>query len=72
MSAKTAEKNSRQTTMVPVTTMEEVPVLSDEEKASLLASLKDAEARIKAGQGVDYDPKTFKERLLKLYRSAKK
>jgi hypothetical protein len=34
----------RRTTLVPVTTMEEIPVLSDEERARLTASLKEAEA----------------------------
>ena len=57
----------RRTTMVPVTAMEEVPVLSaNKERAELTASLKDAEARVKAGKGVDYDPKTFKDRLVHL------
>jgi hypothetical protein len=42
----------RKTTFMPVTTMEEVPVLSDEEKAELLESLKQAQSEIAAG---DYD-----------------
>lgn len=58
--------------MVPVTTMEEVPVLTEEERAELMAALKEAEARIKAGEGIEYDPKTFKERLLRIYRNAKR
>jgi hypothetical protein len=36
----------RRTTTVPVTTMEEIPVLSDEERAQLMTRLKDAEKRI--------------------------
>jgi hypothetical protein len=62
----------RRTTSVPVTTMEEIPVLSESEHADLLASLKEAEARVKAGQAIDYDPKTFKKRLLDIYRGAKR
>jgi len=62
----------RRTTMVPVTTMEEVPVLSDEERTELLASLREAEARVEAGEAIDYDPKTFKERLIAIYRRAKR
>jgi hypothetical protein len=58
--------------MVPVTTMEEIPVLTDIEKEALLTSLKEAEARIKAGQGIDYDPEKFKRRLLSIYRRAKR
>jgi hypothetical protein len=58
----------RRTTMVPVTTMEEIPVLSDRERAELTTSLKEAEARINAGKAVDYEPKTFKDRLIAIYR----
>jgi hypothetical protein len=58
--------------MVPVTTMEEIPVLSDEERDALLASLKEAEAQIEAGRGIDYDSKRFKDRLLGIYRRAKR
>jgi hypothetical protein len=73
MIAKTDTKHGRrQTTTVPVTTMEEIPVLSEKERADLQQSLKDAEARIKAGEGVDYDPETFKSRLLGIYRGSKR
>jgi len=73
MPSKSATKDERRrTTMVPVTTMEELPVLSDKERAELGASLKEAEARIEAGQGVDYDAKTFKRRLLDIYRGVKR
>jgi len=43
-------------------------VLSEAERADLLAALKEAEARVKSGKAVDYDPKTFKQRLLNIYR----
>ena len=69
--AATGDKR-RRTTMVPVTTMEEVPVLSDKERAQLRASLEEAEGRIKAGQGIDYDPKAFKKRLTDIYRGSKR
>jgi hypothetical protein len=73
MGMKTAVGGKRgRTTMVPVTTMEEVPVLSDKERAELRTSLEEAEGRIKAGQGVDYDPETFKKRLTDIYRSGKR
>ena len=68
----TAKGNSRRTTMVPVTTMEEIPVLSDQERLQLTASLEQAEARIKAGKAVDYYSKTFKERLISIYRRGKR
>ena len=62
----------RRTTTVPVTTMEEIPVLSSKERERLLQSLERAEARIKAGKGIDYDSKTFKDRLLRIYRTGKR
>jgi hypothetical protein len=68
----TENSRKRRTTVVPVTTLEEVPVLEDDERAELLASLKEAEADIKAGKGIDYDPKTFRERLLRIYRANKR
>ena len=40
--------------MVPVTTMEELPVLSAEDQAKLRAELEAAEARVAAGEGIDY------------------
>ena len=58
--------------MLPVTTMEEIPVLSDRERAELTASLKAAEARVKAGKAIDYDPKTFKQHLIDIYRGTKR
>ena len=57
MTTKAAKHKRHRTTMVPVTTMEEVPVLAEEERAELLASLKQAEAQLKAGDCSDYDPK---------------
>ena len=50
--------------MVPVTTMEELPILSEEERAEMVASLKAAEARIAAGQYVEHDSTTFVDRLM--------
>jgi hypothetical protein len=67
-----AKDKRRRTTMVPVTTMEEIPVLSDKERAELAESLKAAESRIKAGKAIDYDPKTFKHRLIDIYQSGRR
>ncbi len=55
-----------------MTTMEEIPVLAEEERAALLASLKESEARIKAGDYTDYNAKEFKDRLLGIYRAAER
>lgn len=72
MANRAATKSKRRrTTMVPVTTMEEIPVLSAKERGELLTSLKQAASRMKAGKAVDYDPKTFKSRLIRIYRGAK-
>ena len=67
----TAKAKGRRTTTVPVTTMEEIPILSEKERAELLASLRAAEARIKAGKATEYDSRTFKRRLLQIYRGSK-
>jgi hypothetical protein len=68
MTSKTVTKDKRRrTTMVPVTTMEEIPVLSEKERTELTASLEEAAARVKAGKGIDYDPKTFRDRLVGIY-----
>jgi hypothetical protein len=73
MSSKAAAKDKRRrTTMVPVTTMEEIPVLSARERAELLASLEAAESRVKTGKAIDYDPKKFKDRLIGIYRARKR
>jgi hypothetical protein len=72
MANDTTTKPRRRTTTVPVTTMEEVPVLSAKERTALTTALKDAEARVKAGEGVDYEPQSFKDRLLRIYRNGKR
>jgi hypothetical protein len=73
MATRTAAKDKvRRTTTVPVTTMEEIPVLSEKERSELIRSLKAAEARVKAGKAVDYDPDTFKTRLVDIYRGSKR
>ena len=69
--ANQAKAMGRRTTMVPVTTMEEIPVLSERERAELTTALEAAEARVKAGKAVDYEPKTFRDRLIGIYRRGK-
>jgi hypothetical protein len=70
--AKAAKDKRRRTTMVPVTTMEEIPVLSGKERAELISRLKAAQARAKAGKAIGYDPETFKQRLVGIYRKGKR
>ncbi len=73
MTSKTATKDKRRrTTSVPVTTMEDIPVLTDEERTALLASLKEAEAQIQAGNYTEYDRKKGRERFMRIYRGRKR
>jgi hypothetical protein len=65
-------RKRRRTTMVPVTTMEEIPILSTEERAELTTALEAAQSRVNAGEGIDYDPNTFKQRLVDIYRRVKR
>jgi len=58
------------TMMVPVMTMEEVPVLSEAERAELIASLKAAEAEIAAGEYTVHDPETFVARMMSVRAEA--
>jgi hypothetical protein len=62
----------RPTQMVPVTTMEEIPVLSERERVELIAALEAAETRVKAGKAVDYQPRTLRDRLVGIYRRGKR
>jgi hypothetical protein len=66
----TENKKARRTAMVPVTTMEEVLILSEEERAEMVAVLKDAEARVASGKYVEHDPDTFVDRLMEVRASA--
>jgi hypothetical protein len=52
--------------------MEEVPVLDSAERAELLDSLERASAEVKAGAATEYNPKSFKDRLLRIYRDRKR
>jgi len=54
------------TTWIPVTTMEEMPLLDDEELNELIASLKEAEAEVASGNCVEHDAATFVEEFLAL------
>jgi hypothetical protein len=58
----------RETVAVPVVTVEEVPVLSERERADLVASLKQAEADVAAGKAKPFDLDEFKKRFLAICR----
>ena len=69
---KPAKAKRRRTTQVPVTTMEEIPILSARERTELLHSLQKAQARVRAGKGMDCDLDALKERLIDIYRGGKR
>lgn len=70
MATKTSQE--RRTTRVPVTTMEEIPVLDEKEREELLAELGNAESEIRSGRFTEYGTATFKPRLIDIYRRAKR
>lgn len=59
------------TAMMPVTTMEEVPVLDEQARAEFVATLKAAEADIAAGRFAAHEPATFVETMLAVRNAAK-
>jgi hypothetical protein len=65
---KAAVDPERETLAVPVVTMEEVPVLSERERAALTASLKQAEAEVAAGKAKPFNREEFERRFLAICR----
>ncbi len=65
-----ANKEPR-TIVVPVTTMEEIPDLSAEQKAELIASLADAEREIAEGRGAPYSGEEMRARFKSGFLGAK-
>jgi hypothetical protein len=59
MSKTAANATARRMEYVQITQAEQMPVLSDEEKAELIQSLKDAEARLDKGEGITFKPGEF-------------
>jgi hypothetical protein len=58
------QPENRETIVVPVVTLEEVPVPSERERDDLVASLKQAEADVAAGKAKPFVRETFKKRFL--------
>ena len=56
--------------MIPVMTVEEVPVFSEAERAEMIAPLQQAEAAVAAGNFTVFDPKTFVARLMNVRAEA--
>jgi hypothetical protein len=59
MTKSVAKSTERKMEYVEITQAEEMPVLSPEEKADLIQSLKDAEARLSKGEGTTFKPGEF-------------
>jgi hypothetical protein len=51
--------------------MDDITVPNDEERAKLIASLKQAEDEIKEGKGIEYVPEEFRRWLVMIYRGSK-
>ena len=65
---KTTVHEQRETMVVPVVSVEEVPVPTEKERSDLVASLKQAEAEVAAGEANPFNRATFKERFLAICR----
>ena len=53
-----------------MTTMEEVPVISDAERDALVESLREGQARIASGEYTVHNPDTFIDRLMEVRAEA--
>ncbi len=53
---------------MPVTTMEEIPVLTENERVAFVTLLKEGEKSIESGDKLNLDAKGFREWLFSLYR----
>jgi hypothetical protein len=58
----------RETMVVPIVTMEEVVIPSDQERAELIGSLKEAEADVATGRAKPFNREEFKKRFLAICR----
>jgi hypothetical protein len=60
----TGKTKARPVARVPVTTMEEVVILSKEERTHMIASLEAAEQRIASGDYVEHNAETFVDEMI--------
>ena len=61
----------RRATLIPVTTMEEVPVLSTRQRAELAASLAEAQREIAEGRGALYDTDETRQYFMRGFKGRK-
>ena len=66
----TAARKNRRTAMVPITTMEEVVILSEVERADMIATLRAAEQRIASGDSIEHNSETFVDELMAIRAAA--
>ena len=63
--------NDRHAVVVPVVSLEELPHLTTEERATLISELEKTEAEMKAGQYFPLSPEWLRQRFLEIFtRSA--
>jgi hypothetical protein len=67
-----AAANRPVTTMVPVTNMEEMPLLSEADRQAMIESLEKAEAEISAGEASLHNSQTFVAEMQALRDAAKR
>jgi hypothetical protein len=58
------QRMKKETMVVPIVTLEEVPVPTERERAALWASLKEADADVAAGKAKPFDREEFRRRFL--------
>ena len=70
MSKPASKSTERRMEYVEITQAEEMPVLTDEEKAELIASIREAEAQIDRGEGIRLSPDEIGPWLQAMYDQA--
>jgi len=70
MASKAQAFNKRDTVVVPVISLEEMPQLTDDERKRLISELKQTETAMKAGAFEVYSPQWLRQRFLKVFGQA--
>ena len=66
MSHSGAHLKPHRTARLPVTTIEELPLLTEAERTDLIISLQEAQECATSGQYIEHDPDTFVDQLLEI------
>ena len=70
MKATTESSNERDTIIVPMVSLEEMPGLTADEHAAVIAELEQIEAEMEAGAFQTYSPEWLRQRFLEIYNRA--